>query len=171
MMRRLPLPKARRRAFAALIRSARKALGYTFQDAADAACVVLGDPDGPSWRYVQHLETGPPAPLANTVWLGALLESLGLGWYEALHSLGIGDSVYPNNCPQHPDADGSLVGRSYRLDENGNRKVQYTVQCSTCGLRSNPGATRDAAIVLWNDLVYLVKSGAVAVPEACDARP
>lgn len=146
MMRRLPLPKARRRAFAALIKGARKAAGYTFQDAADAACVVLGDPDGPSWRYVQHLETGPPSPLANPVWLGALLESLGLGWYEVLQTLGIGDSVYPNNCPQHPDADGPLVG--HRRAPGGG--FEYRVHCTLCLEPGPPAVSRDAAIEAWN---------------------
>lgn len=165
MMRPLSLPEPRRQAFAALIRGARESLGMNYRQAADAACVVLDDPDGPSWRFVQHLETGPPSPLANPVWLGALLESLGLGWYEALNALGIGDAVYPEKCPRHPEADGPLVGRSYYREEDSVLRLRYVVQCPACSMRSNPGATRDAAILLWNDLVRLVETAAVAVPD------
>lgn len=160
-----PLPDDRRAAFSVILREARRGLGWSYQRTSDEICRRLDDPEGPTWWWVQDMESSPAEPLANPVWLGALLESLGLGWYEALHSLGIGDAVYPEKCPRHLEADGPLVSRSYYREEDSVRRLRYVVRCPACSMRSNPGATRDAAILLWNDLVRLVETAAVAVPD------
>lgn len=109
----------------------------------------LDDPEIPSWQWIQKLESGPPEPLANPVWLGALLDAVGLGWYEVLQSLGIGDAMYPTRCPDHPDSDEPMVS-SHFVQTEGGRRRWYAVQCPACPGPGPDSKTRDGAIDAWN---------------------
>lgn len=88
MNRPSPLSATRRRAFGSLIRGARQHRGLTYQAAAEAVCARLSDGDGPEWKWIQALESGPARPLSNVVWLDALFEELGVSWGEVLSALG-----------------------------------------------------------------------------------